>query len=84
MGVFGKMLKTLREEAKLSQAALAERSGLSVRSIQNWEQGHRPVPPWCWRSARAIGVPAEKLLEGIAGDEPPAPPKPRGRKKKGE
>ena len=67
---FGTMLKAMREKAGLSQAALAERAGLSVRNIQNWEQGHRiPRAQVLLRLARAVGVPVEQLLSGIGGTE---------------
>ena len=79
---FGTMLKAMREKAGLSQAALAERAGLSVRNIQNWEQGHRiPRAQVLLRLARAVGVPVEQLLSGLGSDElPPVKrpgPKPR-------
>src|SRR5689334_11558288 len=85
---FGDMLKTMREKAGLSQSQLAERSGLSLRSIQNWEQGHRvPRAQMLLALARGVGVPVEKLLTEIGGgapaESPPAPPKKR-RKPKGE
>lgn len=80
---FGRMLKTLREEAGLTQEALAERSGLPLRSIQNWEQGHRVPRVQALPSlARAMGMPVERLVAGIVEDKlesldpPPAPPKP--------
>jgi transcriptional regulator with XRE-family HTH domain len=38
---FPELLRKLRDKAGLSQSGLAKRAGLSVRSIQNWEQGHR-------------------------------------------
>jgi transcriptional regulator with XRE-family HTH domain len=76
---FGTMLKATREKAGLSQAALAERAGMSVRNIQNWEQGHRtPRAQVLLRLARAVGVPVEQLLSGIGGSEsPPGPAKGR-------
>ena len=79
---FGTMLKAMREKAGLSQAALAERAGLSVRNIQNWEQGHRvPRAQVLLRLARAVGVPVEQLLSGLGSNELPPlkrpEPKPR-------
>jgi len=38
----GKNLKRLREEAGLSQEALADKIGCSIRSIANWEKGKFP------------------------------------------
>jgi transcriptional regulator with XRE-family HTH domain len=84
---FGTVLKTMREKAELSQSALAERAGLSLRSIQNWEQGHRvPRAQSLLALARGVGVSLEQLLAGIDPDEPPVkqkPPKP-ARKPKGK
>jgi transcriptional regulator with XRE-family HTH domain len=34
-------LKRLREQAGLSQSGLAKKAKLSIRNIQNWEQGQR-------------------------------------------
>ncbi len=68
---FGQMIKRLREQAGLSQTALAKKAGLSVRSIQNWEQGHRvPRAQVVLTLARAIGVPVEQLLSEISQDRP--------------
>lgn len=36
-------LKEMRERRGLSQAALAEKSGVSVRMIQQYEQGMRSI-----------------------------------------
>ncbi len=41
---FGSLLKRHREAAALSQEALAERSGLSIRGISDLERGARRVP----------------------------------------
>jgi transcriptional regulator with XRE-family HTH domain len=95
---FGNVLKNLREKAGLSQSALAQRLGLSVRSIQNWEQGHRvPRSRVLLALARGVGVPVERLLAEITAEDqgepaaaapepepPPAPPRPkRTRRPKG-
>jgi transcriptional regulator with XRE-family HTH domain len=67
----GEMLKQAREKAGLTQEQLAEKTGLPVGSIRNWEQGHRVprlnVVPVL---ARAVGIPVEKLLVAMV-DEPP-------------
>lgn len=60
---FGDILQRLRMEAGLSQADLAEKAGLSARSIQNWEQGHRaPRARPLMSLASALGVSVETLL----------------------
>ena len=39
-------IKELRESLGLSQAKFAERFYLSVRTLQNWEQGYRETPAY--------------------------------------
>lgn len=39
-------LKKHRKKLKLSQRKYAAQVGTSLRSIQNWEQGCRPIPSW--------------------------------------
>ena len=39
-------IKELRESLGLSQSKFAERFYLSVRTLQNWEQGHRETPTY--------------------------------------
>jgi transcriptional regulator with XRE-family HTH domain len=71
---FGETLKALREKAGHSQSELATRSGLSLRSIQNWEQGHRiPRSQALLALAGAVGVSVEQLLAGLGAHPPPAP-----------
>ena len=61
-------LKRLREGAGLSQSALAERAGLSLRSIQNWEQGHRlPKAAAVLALAEALKADVGELLAEVAG-----------------
>jgi transcriptional regulator with XRE-family HTH domain len=84
----------LREQAGLTQARLAEASGLPLGSIRNYEQGQRE-PYWAvvFRLAAALGVSADAFA--VCVDESalvptPAPgpakgtAKARGRKPKGE
>jgi transcriptional regulator with XRE-family HTH domain len=88
---FGERLKRAREWAGLSQAELARRAGLSVRNVQNWEQGHRePMASHLPALAAALGVGVEALLfDGARVELLAAPPegkpaaKPRGRKTPG-
>jgi DNA-binding transcriptional regulator YiaG len=37
-------LKSRREQLGLSQAELARQIDISVRTLQNWEIGHRGIP----------------------------------------
>src|SRR6185312_3700302 len=55
---FGALLKTLRGAAGLTQEALAERAGLSVRGLQDLERGHsrRPRRDTVERLAGALGL----------------------------
>lgn len=41
-----KTIKELRESLGLSQSKFAERFYLSVRTLQNWEQGYRETPTY--------------------------------------
>jgi transcriptional regulator with XRE-family HTH domain len=57
---FAERLRGLREAAGLTQAALADRSGLSIRTIQSWEQTKRaPVSEAFFALCDALGVPAD-------------------------
>jgi transcriptional regulator with XRE-family HTH domain len=77
---FGELLGKLRTEAGLTQAALAERAGLSVRTVQAWSQDRRaPVSPDFFKLVKALGVPADAFA-GISAEKPPA----RRRKPKGK
>jgi transcriptional regulator with XRE-family HTH domain len=81
---FSEKLQQLREQSGLSQAGLAEKSGLSLRSIQNWEQGHRnPSAKVILALARALDVPAETFLLELTRKNR-APKRPRGRPRKGK
>ena len=74
---FGRHLRTLRQEAGVSRAALARRAGVSVSTLRHWENGRGfPSMAAFLRLAEALGVPAERLAEGVddpAGEatEPP-------------
>jgi putative transcriptional regulator len=53
-------LKVLRAERDLSQAALAEKVGVSRQAINTIENGrHDPGVTLAWRIARALGVTIE-------------------------
>ncbi|ADG96517.1 transcriptional regulator, XRE family [Segniliparus rotundus DSM 44985] len=54
-----------RMEAGLEQSQLAERTGISVRTIRNAERGHTsPKQHVIYQWALATGVPATWLLTG--------------------
>ena len=63
---FPELLRKLREKAGLSQSGLAKKAGLSVRSIQNWEQGHRgPSAQGIIALSKGLGVSAAILLAAL-------------------
>lgn len=77
---FGDQLRTARERAGLSQQELADKAGISIDSVQNWEQGRtRPRLPALGQLAQALGVSLDVL---VIGGEKPTPARPRGRPKK--
>ena len=59
-------LKVLRESRGLSQSRLAEASGVSLRSIQMYEQGHNDIEKaqgnTLYRLSRVIGCSIEDLI----------------------
>ncbi len=80
---FGTVLRRLRESAGMTQADLAQKTGLSLRTIQSWEQGRRsPVSPDFFKVVAALGVDCTAFADPKV--KPPAPtvPKPRGRPRK--
>ena len=84
---FGGHLRSLRERAGLSRSALARQAGVPVATLRNWESDRGfPSLAACLRLAEALGVPVERLAEGVddpaEGNEEPAPKK-RSRPKKG-
>jgi transcriptional regulator with XRE-family HTH domain len=61
---FGETLKREREQAGFTQDALAVRSGISIRTIQGWENSSRsPVSPDFFQVVKALGVPAERFKD---------------------
>lgn len=40
---FGKRLKDLRLKANITQEQLAERTGVSTKTVSYWENGHNPI-----------------------------------------
>jgi transcriptional regulator with XRE-family HTH domain len=72
---FGQHLRSLREGAGLSRAELARRAGVPVSTLRNWE-GDRGMPgiPAAVRLAEALGVPVDRLAEGVDDDAEEEPP----------
>lgn len=60
-------LKTIRESKNLSQSKLAEASGVNVRILQHYEQGHRDINKaqalTVYKLAQALECTVEDLLE---------------------
>ena len=68
MATFGEMVQQFREKLGLTQTALADKAGVSLRSIQGWEQNRRrPVSEDFFRLVKALGVPADTfaVAEGL-------------------
>jgi len=60
----------------LSQSQLAKAAGIPFRSLQNYEQGHRPTPlEKAAKLAKALGV----SLDDLAGITTVAAPKKKGK-----
>jgi DNA-binding XRE family transcriptional regulator len=66
VGTFGARLQRLRTAAGLTQSELAQRSGLSMRSIQGWEQDYRTAHVYAVHPlARALQCPPGALVDSI-------------------
>jgi transcriptional regulator with XRE-family HTH domain len=84
---FGETLGKLREKTGLTQAALAEKAGLSLRTVQAWEQGRRsPVSSDFFRLVKALGVSCEAFapIEGSGRHGAAARPRKGASKGKGK
>lgn len=71
---FAQALRTARKEAGLSQAALADKAGLTAPYISLIESGRRrpPTAPLIERLAKALGVKPESLAELAALERTPS------------
>ena len=66
---FGGHLRSLRELAGLSRAEVARQAGVPLSTLRNWESDRGfPSMAAFLRLAEALGVPAERLAEGV--DDP--------------
>ena len=64
---FGARLKLLRQEKRLTQQELADRLGVSNKSVSRWESGGYPDVATLAPLAKALGVSVDELL----GCQPP-------------
>jgi transcriptional regulator with XRE-family HTH domain len=82
---FADKLKALRQEKKMTQENLAERSGIPIGTIRDYEQGKRdPLLSNAQRLAKALGVSLDvfPVLDSEKGRPAPKKPRPRRRKEK--
>jgi transcriptional regulator with XRE-family HTH domain len=80
MDTFGERLKFLRQQAGISQAQLAELSGIPLGTIREYEQTRRePLLSKAAKLARALKQPMEAFLPADAGNA--APPKRKTQRK---
>lgn len=67
---FGKRLRELRLQAKMTQDELAEHVNVATKTVSYWENGHNPITlskiPLI---ANALNVPIYKLFVFISSDE---------------
>lgn len=73
------LLKDRRKALDLTQEELAEKSGVPLGSVRNYEQGHRiPSIATAAKLARALDLDLNEFAKcEDSGDEPPAPPRRR-------
>jgi transcriptional regulator with XRE-family HTH domain len=77
---FGTRLKCLRTRAGLTQAALAERAGVPLTTLRNWEHDRRePLVSTAGKLARALGVSLDLLVENSEADTKPTKQKKGGK-----
>lgn len=62
----GSKLKNIRQEKGLTQKQLAEAAGLSLRTLQHYEQGSKDInqaaATTVYRLAAALGVKMEEIM----------------------
>jgi putative transcriptional regulator len=62
----GEHLRALRGEAGLSRREVARRADVPASTLRNWENDRGfPALPAFLRLARTLGVPVERLAEGV-------------------
>jgi transcriptional regulator with XRE-family HTH domain len=77
---FGLRIRALREEAHMTRDQLAEKAGVPVSTLVNWEQGHRePLATQLRKLSVALNIPCDSFFEG-----PTTAPRQRGRPPKSD
>lgn len=67
--VFWRELEKARKDAEMTQSELAQRVGITERSVYNYEKNSRaPKVDIVEKFAQALGVPSEILMRGLAGE----------------
>ncbi len=80
----GERLREFRQRAGLTQEDLADRSGVLIGTVRNWEQGARSPEALLilYRLAQALSLPMENFVKGLGVAEAPALKPPSGRQRK--
>lgn len=64
MSDFGKKLRSLREERRLTMKEVAEQAGVSLSTYREWEYGRKILGEPYVKIAEALGVSVGELLSG--------------------
>jgi len=73
---FGERLRRLRAEAELTQVQVAERAGVPLTTLRNWETDRRePLASALFKLATALGVSADAFRIDDAPRPGPSPKK---------
>ena len=68
---FGRGLKAIRKQKKISQAELAEAIGVHTGTVSHWENGRQmPDTATMQKAADFLGVPIGSLLDGNNSESP--------------
>jgi len=63
---FGRNLQRLRQQAGLSQAGLAEKANIPIKTIQNWEiDRNQPRLEALMKLAQALAAPLDELTASV-------------------
>jgi transcriptional regulator with XRE-family HTH domain len=80
---FGARLQRLRSAAGLTQAQLAERAGIPLTTLRNWEHDRRePMASALFKLANALNVDCRAFQDSIVAAQAEPPAKKKTRKSK--